>query len=186
MLAIHEQIRSHFVVTPSELPDSFIKEFAAAVRGEIVYDSSFLPIEIWEDFLLNWLNGSAYEGKEDYMKLLYHTFREEYPFEGILYRGIIKSKDEELYPMDLASYSSSDEVAFYFKGDSEAFGKCEIRDDEEQMVLELDAEGAFAFDEFLKRVLSLTDNQELKDEINERIWEEEKIYPMPLYVLDGL
>lgn len=186
MVSIQEKIASHFVVAPSTLEDSFIEEFAQAVRGERVYDSSSLNVEIWEDFILTWLNGGVYEDKSEFMKLLFHTFRDEFSYEGVLYRGMIKDFEGDLYPMEVASYSSTEEVAFYFSGTSEVYGRMDDEDIAPSVVVDVQAEGAFAFDEFLKRISSLTSNGELKNEIDCRIWEEEKIYPLPEYLLEGV
>ena len=186
MVSIQEKINSHFIVAPSTLEASFIDEFAQAVRGEIPYDSSSLNIEIWEDFLLTWLNGGVYEDKREYMKLLYHTFGEDFSYQGILYRGMRKDFEGGLYPMQVASYSSRDEVAFYFAGTSEEYGVVEDDHGVENVVVNVQAEGAFAFDEFIRKISSMTENRLLKAEIDCRIWEEEKIYPLPEYVLDGI
>lgn len=187
MVSIQETINSHFAVAPSTLEASFIDEFAQAVRGEIPYDSSSLNIEIWEDFLLTWLNGGVYEDKREYMKLLYHTFGKDFSYQGVLYRGMRKDFEGALYPMQVASYSSRDEVAFFFAGTSEEYGM--IDEDEgmvENVLVTVDAENAFAFDEFLRKILSLTQNGELRVEIEVRMWEEEKIYPLPEYALEGI
>lgn len=186
MVSIQEKISSQFVVSPSNLEDSFIEEFAQAVKGEIPYQSSSVTIEIWEDFLLTWLNGGVYEDKREYMKQLYHTFQEEFAYEGDLYRGMIKEPEGDLYPLPIASFSSRDEVAFYFAGCSEEYGKLEDDSEAESVIIRVYAEKAFAFDDFIQRVHGLTTNEELKSEIDDRIWEEEKIFPLPEYLLDGI
>lgn len=189
MVSIHEEIASHFVVEQSSLETSFIKGFAQAVRGEIPYDSSYEPVEIWEDFLITWLNGGVYEDKREYMKLLLHTFRDEFSYEGDLYRGMVKEPEGDLYPMHVASFSSRDEVAFYFAGCSEEYGTPDDDDvdaEGESVIIRVYAEKAFAFDDFLRKIESLTQNEELSLEIQARMWEEEKIFPLPEYLLDGI
>lgn len=186
MVSIQEKIASHFIVEPSMVDSFGIEEFAQALRGDIPYDNTKLSIEIWEDFILTWLNGGVFEDKREYMKHLYHTFRNEYAYEGTLYRGMIRDTEGELYPMELASYSSRDEVAFYFAGNSEEFGMMDEECEDESITITVYAEDAFAFDKFLLKLKSLTKNQELASEIEDRIWEEEKIYPLPAYVLDGI
>jgi hypothetical protein len=186
MVSIQEKISSYFEVEKSGIDISYISEFAQAFRGEISYDSTNESIEIWEDFILTWLNGGVYEEKEEFMKLLFATFQPDYVYEGELYRGMMKPENEGLYPMPLASYSSYDEVAFYFAGKSHTYG---IEDNSgpafESVIITVQAESAFSFDDFLKKLDTLTTNKELRNEIEVRIWENEKIFPLPAYVLDG-
>lgn len=183
MVSIQEEIAAHYQVSDSSVEVSEIEEFAKAIRGEIPYNSQALGIELWEDFILTWLNGGVYEEKEEYMKRLFHTFRDDFAFDGIIYRGMMKREGDSLHPLEVASYSTSNEVAYYFAGCSEDYGMVDEEENIENVVIHVDAEKAFAFDAFLKKLRQLTNSTELKEEINIRMWEEEKIYPLPAYTL---
>lgn len=172
-------------VTKSELHPESIEKFKMAVDGLIPYNSLDVDIAVWEDFLMNWLEGEAqikYENWMEYLKLLYHTFRDSYGYDGILWRGIELEPWKTFEPKELACYSSNDEVALCFAGKSHQYG---VSDEwgQEKLLIEVYVKGALALDELLEDLCMLTMNGALLEQIDEKLWECEKICPQPEYVL---
>lgn len=153
--------------------------FKDAVEGRTPYNSDEQEIDMWEDFLIHWLNGATYEDKSDYMWTMFQAFRDTFGYTGDIWRGVIVSEQEELYPLPVACYSSEREVAVAFAGLSEVYGS--YTDEELEgsrcTLLNVKADRALALDKLLERIFELTQNTNLKNEITMRAFEQEKVYP---------
>lgn len=165
-----------------------ISVFKEAVLGLRPYDASHPEIEQWEDFLMQWLCGAVYEDKEEYMLTVFHAFRDTFGYSGEIWRGMVIPHSEEIYPLPVASFSDSEEVAYAFAGSSQQYGCLneEELEGESCYTLTLDVERALALDALMKQIRQLTSNQDLKNEIGVRSWEREKIYPVTAYSLESL
>lgn len=170
-------------VSESILHPESIEKFKLAVAGEIPYNSLDVDIAVWEDFLANWLEGEYYENAMEYMKLLYHTFRETFRYDGTLWRGFEVLDGIEVKGKELACYSSDEEIGRLFAGKSELYG---VTDDfgQKRCLIEIEVSGAFALDELMERLCYLTMNGRLLDQIDEKMYECEKIFPQPEYLVE--
>ena len=153
------------------------KVFYMSAIGLIAYEKNHPSIQKWELFIYHWINNSIVSGGEIGMRTLMRTFEKEYSFDGIIYRGMLKSPEAELYEKEFASFSDIHEVALYFAGQSEVYGFIE-EEGKESYLIEVDAEGAFSFDELMLKLQTFDISEVLDNAIDSFLWENEKIYPM--------
>lgn len=156
-----------------------IKDFSyygSALKGEVEYNSLDERIQNVELFLMNWLNGlfgeeeceySVEEGKM-YLEHLYNTFKDDFRYEGVIYRGIAIDNKQEIKTDYLASFTSDLFVAEEFASPYE--------EDQRSIVFKTETNNAFDFSEFLRKVNTKTTNEDLEIVIEERIDEEEKLH----------
>jgi hypothetical protein len=160
-----------------------VEHFYGAVIGRHLYDSSATSISAVETFLIYWLNGEEYEGKQACMKMLYEQCRHVFSYTGYLYRGIemntVECKEKGLHYTGYSSFTDVEEVARQFAGNSDMYCKSNLRDSI-HFLIEGEVEEAFALDDLLDVLMHKTENIDLVIVIEERIWENEKIYPCSL------
>lgn len=161
------------------------KVFYDSVVGIVPYDNNHLSVQKWELFIYHWINDSLVTGGEIGMRALINLFKKEFSFNGIIYRGMLKTPDEELYEKEFASFSDVHEVALYFAGKSEVYGFIE-EEGKESYLIEVDAEDAFSFDELLLKLQTLGASKLLENMIDSFLWENEKIYPMNQKAIESI
>lgn len=157
-----------------------VRYFKEALLGKVEYHSEHPSITKVEQFLVEWLNNQP-----DRTPLLFNLWivfselRKKFPYDGLLYRGLVLNEGEtfnpHLNPVPLVSYTNEKEIGLYFAGKSDVYGS--IPTPFQSILMVVRATNALALDDLLEKVAELTTNEELLDEIDERIWEQEKIYP---------
>lgn len=162
--------------TDFEVDASYFKQ---AVEGTVPYDSQNDAIQEWELFLADWLAGDLNDMTTTYMIEAVNVFADKFPYTGYLWRGMMVTKGYDIYPMEVACFTDDKDVAKYFAGE-EGFCRLTKEDKEgtDSVMLQVYAEKAFAFDEFLEHIASLTQNDSLKWLIHDTDKEGEKIYPI--------
>lgn len=163
-----------------------IAYFKKALFGAVPYDSTHPEIRIWEEFLNEWVKGDINDKTTEWMKLMYLELRDLFPYSGVLWRGMKIKRSDELYSMELASYSDSAEVAAFFAGltDLDVFQE-EEGVEYDNILMEIEVEDAFALDDLLQLITGFTNNEDLYCTIDDKGSENEKIYPLTDYLLDG-
>lgn len=152
--------------------------FYKAFIGESEYNSSHKYIHEVEKFLIYWLNGEYLENIEDHLKVLYEQFKDVFPYYGPIYRGIeIKASNiglEGLRDKYLTSFTDQVEVAKHFAGLSKEYGNSIDKESTSYLIQTISTD-CFALDDFLLKLMEITNNIDLQIVIEERIWENEKI-----------
>lgn len=146
--------------------ESDVFYFLNALRGNVTYDVSDSRINKMENFLIHWLNGFWFENKYEVIVWMYTHGISEYAFEDEVYRGIDLKDGRNLEFGHYASFSSQQWVAEEFvEYASEGYTRYMFRSDDV----------TFDFSAMLRDVVRLTTNGLLLGEIEERVYEEEKI-----------
>ena len=159
-----------------------VEYFYGAVIGKHLYDSSATSISAVETFLIYWLNGEEYEGKQACMGMLYDTCKKVFSFTGCLYRGIelnATKRKEGLKYTGYSSFTDVEDVARQFAGKNDIYCQSNLPDNL-HFLIQGDVEEAFALDDLLEVLMDKSENIDLVIVIEERIWENEKIYPCSL------
>lgn len=160
-----------------------VEHFFGAVIGKHKYDTFSTSISAVETFLIYWLNGEEYEGKQVCMGMLYEQCRQVFSYTGYLYRGIemnrVECKEKGLRYTGFSSFTDVEETARHFAGKSDRYCQSNLLDSI-HFLIEGDVEYAFALDDLLDVVIHKTENIDMIIVIEERIWENEKIYPCSL------
>jgi hypothetical protein len=167
-----------YVSKIDELLERYVKTLKQAVTGEIQYDSTSYHIQRAETYLRLWLEGMVTQETTMFMEFMYREFKELFPYEGKLYRGMRIEPGAELYPMNIASFTDRREVACKFSGTEEF--ECEHTEEEgEQDVIFIETYGigALALDDLQFVIMGLTTNQEFWYVMDDMVGEHEKLYP---------
>lgn len=164
-----------------------IQAFKDALEGRIPYDSQLPAIQYWEDFLIQWVMADEFPEIELHLQVLFDAFRDSFAYNGTIWKGIWRKDKEPLLPMALSSYSSEKEVALWFVGASRVHGYYyeEVEKGMEQVIVAVEADRALALDELLRKVESLTTNDEIYEVFEKREWECEKVYPLTIENLNN-
>lgn len=156
--------------------DIFVEHFFK----EEPFPSDNWSISYWEDVIYKWLNGLYYDDEELLlsMKALHQVFVAHFPYTGEVYRGTQLPIEQEMTPRNLASFSSYDEVALFFAGDSEVYGE-NFRDGRpNRTIISTRHAQAFHFVHFLEKLKPLTSHFPLLIQIDDRTWESEVLAPL--------
>lgn len=131
-----------------------------------------------DNFIINWLNGEFLD--RNTMEMLSDIFKEEFLYTGTLYRGITLEENEieenifnnnELY-----SFTNMLEVGKYYANiENDVYGTKSNDKTVQSLLVTIETNNAFSFDEFLIEYSEITDNTTLINEIDNWIWENEKI-----------
>ena len=135
------------------------------------------------DYVLEcWLGDMEdYEREEEmypFMDILFLVIKPHYQYEGILYRGMsaqVKTRAKGLGIKRYASYSDQLEIVKHFAGLSEEYG-LSVTKNEHREVFKIRVKDAFAFDDFLQDYAEITTSDSLINQIEEKLYENEKIY----------
>jgi len=165
-----------------------IQIFLNAMNGNMAYDSSHISVSKVETFLIEWLKDQECRlSMMTPMSCLCESLKSLYPFQGTLYRGLVIDKEiferEGIHSSSLASFTDSKEIGLYFAGKSNMYGKIEGNNVVQVLLMGKTMKGV-SFDDFLDRLREITDNNLLLDQIDERIWEQEKLHVCKLEELE--
>lgn len=157
---------------------AILPSILAQDRGTVPNDN-FVVV----DYVLEtWLGDMEdYEREEDmypFMDILFTVLKPHYLYEGTLYRGMsaqVETRAKGLGTKRYASYSDQLEIAKHFAGLSEEYG-LSITKNEHREVFKIQVKDAFAFDDFLQDYLEITTSDSLINQIEEKLYENEKIY----------
>lgn len=153
-------------------------------RGYIEKDEPFpkdhRDIVYWENVLYDWIVGlpTHSDHLEVSMEILTRNLHDLFPYEGIVYRGVQLPLNEVLTPRMLASFSSYDEVALFFAGNSKVYGDNESPDRTNRFYIETSHPSAFALANFLEAIRPNISTIGFGEVIDDRLWESEVIAPL--------
>lgn len=155
-----------------------IEVFAKYVLNDCLYDDTLDEIREWEEFIINWLNGTAIGDCEFEMGLLFETFQPYFSVRSTIYRGMQLAEGQELRPKPYASFSLEIEVAKYFAGYSEVYDYSGYAPGGKNYLLTVNSAKALDLSTLLQVLLEKTGNEDMQIAIEERMWETEVIAPL--------
>ena len=143
--------------------------FFDALCGEVVYNRDVRILRM-EDYWLAWLDNLRFPNRYGILCWAYAYGLELYRYEGMLYRGLYKRSDVELFSGYYTSFTSAEEMAVRF-----SLGMFELKDASRHSYVYVVDGIALDVSSMFIDLLELTYNRDLIEKINERYGEYEKI-----------
>lgn len=154
-----------------------IQFFRSSLLADGLYDDYDEDNRRWENFLIEWLNGSINEEVSLNMHLFFDTFKSDFPVFDTYHRGMQVKTGTTLEPRPLASFSLEPEVARFFAGFSETYGYNQCSG-EERYILSVNGGEALDLSNLLLTLQERTTHQDMIIALEERLWETEVIAPL--------
>lgn len=153
----------------SGIREGDVAYFFGALRGVMDYDEDERILRM-EDYWLEWLDNRRFPNRYEVLCWVYAVGLAYYRYEGLLYRGMYKRDEDELFGGYYTSFTSDEEMAVRF-----SLGMFELRDVScLSYVYEVDGI-AFDMSEMFADLVAVTSNRDLIEKIEERFGEYEKI-----------
>ena len=157
-----------------------IKVFRRYVEKDDPFPKDLHDIVYWENVLYDWIVGLPTDGDhlEVSMEILTRNLQDLFPYDRMIYRGAQLLPNEVLAPRMLASFSSYDEVALFFAGNSKVYGGNESPGRTNRFYIETSHPSAFALGNFLEVIRPKIISEGFAEVIDDRLWESEVIAPL--------